>query len=292
MPARTNPRQAIVYYVKQHLVPQGFSVTESKSLPDTATGGMREVDIVVEGKVAGDEIIISFEVVDYARPATVEWVERMIGKHRTMPTNRLVLVSWSGFTRAAIAKAQSESGRVQTITPEELPDGSAPTLFLESFVAVPRHVTIRVVDDDGSMLSQEGLPLDLDFYDRDGALQGGFRGVSEGLLADELLRQRLAELAHENEDKASITEFSVEQDGLAHVGAYVRRVDDGHLFALDGFTLWGSFRVEQVPLTFDVMRLGETVFAHGKARMLERQALFVATPTSEPGETQISWRMI
>jgi hypothetical protein len=41
------------------------------------------------------------------RKATVEWVEQMAMKHESLPTSKLVLVSASGFSKAAVAKAKA-----------------------------------------------------------------------------------------------------------------------------------------------------------------------------------------
>ena len=60
---------------------------------------------------------------DWERPQTVEWVESMHGKHQSLPTNRLVLVSRSGFTKEAIEKAKSWN--IETIVPDEFTEDHA-----------------------------------------------------------------------------------------------------------------------------------------------------------------------
>jgi hypothetical protein len=45
---------------------------------------------------------VSIECRDRRRKQGVEWVEQMRGKHDRLPTNVLVLVSSSGFTRTAL----------------------------------------------------------------------------------------------------------------------------------------------------------------------------------------------
>lgn len=104
MPKRSNEFQQLIYSI-QHLVADGATVTESKFLIDRQTSDEVEVDIVIESVVNGFPIVISIEVRDRSRPATIEWVRESIGKHSTLPTNKLVLVSKSGFTKNALRKS-------------------------------------------------------------------------------------------------------------------------------------------------------------------------------------------
>lgn len=92
-------------------------MAESRLLPDSDSGQDREVDIVLEGMVGDVRSLISIEVINHRRPASTEWVERMLGKHARMPTQKLALVSWSGFYQPALAKVRAAgrpSGRVDT----------------------------------------------------------------------------------------------------------------------------------------------------------------------------------
>jgi hypothetical protein len=92
------------------------TVTESKMLRD-AVLGEREVDIVIEGEFDGEPMVISVEVIEHGRVATLPWVEQMLRKHRDLPTNRLLLVSKSGFSHKALTVIEREAGRVQALTP-------------------------------------------------------------------------------------------------------------------------------------------------------------------------------
>lgn len=80
---------------------------ESCFLSDRRTGEEREVDIVIESAVGTYPIRVGIECVDHGRPATVQWVEQMCGKHRDLPTDKLVLVSRSGFCKSALRKAEA-----------------------------------------------------------------------------------------------------------------------------------------------------------------------------------------
>ena len=55
MPKRTNRFQRIVKYLYEQVTPAGGTVTESAMLPETGTGTLREVDILVEYNIAGTQ---------------------------------------------------------------------------------------------------------------------------------------------------------------------------------------------------------------------------------------------
>jgi hypothetical protein len=75
---------------------------------------------VIRASVGGLKVIVSMECRDRARPADVGWVEQMHGKHSSLPTNTLVLVSNSGFTEAAEEKARNYGFEV--LMPKALPE--------------------------------------------------------------------------------------------------------------------------------------------------------------------------
>jgi hypothetical protein len=115
MPKRSNEFQQIIYMIQKQLAGQAF-VSESKMLRDKITDADVEVDVVIEAAVAGVNIAIGVECTAQKRPATVEWVSEMIGKHQGLPLDKTILVSKSGFTEGAIKKANGLG--VETITLE------------------------------------------------------------------------------------------------------------------------------------------------------------------------------
>ena len=115
MPKRTNNFQQLVYLI-HHQLADNAKVTESKSLLDQASNAEREVDIVIETQVGDYSILISVECQGRGRVANIEWVEQMIAKHQTLPTNKLILVSQSGFTPAALRKAKALDIEAITLT--------------------------------------------------------------------------------------------------------------------------------------------------------------------------------
>jgi hypothetical protein len=148
MPKRTNNFQKLVFLVKKHAA-DGATVTESKFLRDNITGTDREVDICIESTVAGHSVTVSIECRDHSRKASVQWVEEMKSKHERLSTNALVLISSSGFSKEAIAVAQTYG--IETITLSAFDAASAERLFGNTsslwskvFTLSPAKVVVRV----------------------------------------------------------------------------------------------------------------------------------------------------
>lgn len=156
MPKRSTPFQAIVRLVREHFAQSGVTITESKLLRDAVTGYKPEVDIVIEGELDGEPMVISVEVIEHSRKATIEWVHRMLRKHRDLPTNRLLLVSKSGFSRQALVAIEKEAGRVQALTPEIVEVDGEPvikSLFVDQITTIPTGCTAWLTMESGERRS-------------------------------------------------------------------------------------------------------------------------------------------
>ncbi len=292
MPKRTNFHQAIVYFVKKQTAGDEATVTESKLLLDSSTGELREVDVVIEGAIGDDVVTISIEVTSGARPATVEWVEREISKHQQMPTNSLLLVSWSGFTPQAIKKAQAQGGRVQTLTPEVIQSARVPDLYIDSFGATPERFTLLLRDPDGSESRGD------DFLSTANIYSGPTHDDYLCTLQD--LTQRVINansdsieiIAHAREDKSEISHFSIEHNDLEKIGLYILRSDTEEWYRIQGLYTSGPFHLVQVKTDFTVMRLGTTNFAMTKVLLGGQPAVFVLTANPDNKSSTVSWRLV
>jgi len=108
MPRRTNPFQHLITLIEATTHTDSTTVGESVELEDKITGQQREVDIVINVSGSTHPIIIGVECKGGGcnpRPASVEWVEQMWGKHTSLPTDKLILVAKGGFTESAKKKA-------------------------------------------------------------------------------------------------------------------------------------------------------------------------------------------
>ncbi len=127
MPKRTNKFQQLVVALEA-CHSESLVVSESKLLIDTYTGAKREVDIFIESTCGLHDVKISIEVSAKSRPADVIWVEQLVSKHSNLPTNKLALISESGYTKEALLKAAAQN--VEVLTLEEATDTDWPTVFL------------------------------------------------------------------------------------------------------------------------------------------------------------------
>jgi hypothetical protein len=117
MPKRTNEFQRLVGYIYSQIVPAGGRVTECAFLQETGGGAQREVDILVEHKVAGHDLKIAVECRDQGRDQSVEWIDSLIGKYSRLKVNQVVAVSASGFSTEAKRKAADHN--IDVITANE-----------------------------------------------------------------------------------------------------------------------------------------------------------------------------
>jgi len=103
MPARSTSFQRLITAVHACSISKS-KISESAMLRDFDTGESREVDILIASEESEYELLMGIEVVEWTRRADVPWVEKMIQKHQRLPTNKLVLISKSGFTKPAKKK--------------------------------------------------------------------------------------------------------------------------------------------------------------------------------------------
>jgi hypothetical protein len=117
VPKRTNLFQDVVGIIYEHLAGDAVK-EESAMLVNSRTGEEREVDVVLRSTIAGHETVIAIEAAGRTRKAAADWVEQMIGKHKNLPTDKVVLVAEAGFTEQARTLAEAEN--MVALTPEDV----------------------------------------------------------------------------------------------------------------------------------------------------------------------------
>jgi hypothetical protein len=106
MPKRSNDFQRLILAIHSSLIPLGAVITESKMIETKdGSGTPSEVDIVIESNHSATTIVVGVECTAKTRPATKEWVDQMIGKHKDLKLDKTILVSKNGFTTEAQKKA-------------------------------------------------------------------------------------------------------------------------------------------------------------------------------------------
>ncbi len=99
-------------------------------------------------------MVTSVECNARARRATIEWVEQMIKKHESLPTDKLVLVSKAGFTKSALGKAKALNVDALTISEASATDWTTRLPSVQLDMLVPKLKSVHV-DLCGQSLSDE-----------------------------------------------------------------------------------------------------------------------------------------
>jgi hypothetical protein len=173
VPKRTNTFQDVVSIIYEHLAGDA-SQEESVMLPNRVTGEMREVDVILRSRTAGHETVIAIEAASRSRRASVDWVEQMMGKHKHLPTDKVVLVAEAGFSKQAKALALAE--QMVPLTPETLASddpvydvvNSLPSLWPKTITLSPQGARVWVTRPDGEEVWFKA-PADLDLVTEDDA---------------------------------------------------------------------------------------------------------------------------
>jgi hypothetical protein len=267
MPARTNARQAMVYMLRDMTRTGDTRVTESRLLRDSSTGYEREVDVVIDTTADGDPVTISMEVVNRSRPADRPWVEQMIKKHEHLPTNRLVLVSWSGFSRSAVAAAEAEGGWVVTMTPEQVQMHGLPVRENVTLVGVSlgQPVRIEVVLRDADEICTSRVQLDTAIFDSKGELLGNWGEYA--LYLSKLPEYRAPidnAIERHGADGVDGATYSMSVVDLADRDVYMRE-DTGRQVQLHRAAISGFLHIEEVVVDLRLTVLGERAFRAGQA---------------------------
>lgn len=292
MPKRSTPLQAIVRLVREHFAQPGAIVTESKMLRDAVLGIECEVDIVIEGEFDGEPMVISIEVIERSRPATLEWVRGMLRKHQDLPTNRLLLVSKSGFTRNALAAVASEADRVQALVPEVVEvegDAVDNRRFLDSiqYQATGCRLHMRVGETGWAAI--EGDP-ETEIYAPDGALEWRLWNLVKFLIESVGPETLPCEAASKRPANDPWMPFSV---GVrtASIGYHVREPETGRLRPVEKIEILGDFTVSRNEIALASTKLGARVYGAAEAPIDGYRTVWVETVDPKKHMTTISWRI-
>jgi hypothetical protein len=290
MPQRSTPFQAIVRLVRQHFAQAGVTVTESKLLRDAVLDIEREVDIVIEGEFDGEPMVVSVEVIEHGRVATLPWVEQMLGKHRSLPTNRLLLVSKSGFSGNALAAIEREAGRVQALTPELIEvNGEAvvKSFFVDAIDYNPTGCNVYVRDGDERIVVA-GEPL-MDVYAEDESFLGPLSYLIQDMVGLDAVRLQLSFEAHQHPEKDLVKAFSINV-AMPQLSYHLRQNETGQLHLIEELEIWGDFAVSQTEVSLTLVKLGGRVYGAAEASIAGCPAVWVGTTDLEAQTTTISWQ--
>lgn len=116
MPKRSNDFQRLVKIIHDAISKvEGASVTESAMLPEP-DGTLREVDILLERKIADVPLRLAIECRDRSRKSDVDWIDGLVGKFRNLRIDKVVAVCRKGFSAGATAKAAANNIELRVLT--------------------------------------------------------------------------------------------------------------------------------------------------------------------------------
>jgi hypothetical protein len=302
VPKRTNLFQEVVAVIYEHLAGDAVK-QESAMLVNSRTGAEREVDVVLRSTIAGHETVIAVEAAGRTRRAAVDWVEQMIGKHKNLPTNLVVLVSEAGFTKQARALAEAEN--MVALTPMD-PSGddpayqivnAVPSLWPKTISLTPESARVWV-ERPGEGIKWFKAPADLDIFREDGERVGTlvpiFHALWDANFERVLDQIGLADISEDTE------QFFVMQVGPAwevHVDGEPQRLyvcyqegdAEPELQAIDALEFKGKASITVSEIALAHKQLGEidVKYAFGEGTLGGQPALVVVTENEQGGKLTV-----
>jgi hypothetical protein len=286
MPKRSNNFQKLIYLIHHQLANEAI-VTESKFLHDRAANIDREVDIVIETFVGDYPLTISIECQGRGRVANVEWVEQMKSKHESLPTDKLILVSQSGFTEAARTKAKSCGIETMTMGQATRADwnllvGKTPTIQIEKWGIEPAGC-IAILEQSDDQINKLELDLDQDLYtEEDNGLPIGSVREAISIIIDSNAEHITEQLkgANPNEDTYTIfqMEFSVPRGTYIVDTSNVRR-------KINSLVIIGHSNRETELIDMEDGSFGSAQIAFGKTKTVDAKSLVTIVEHEEGPNT-------
>jgi len=143
--------EELVAAIEEAAAPRGAVVTRNDHLADIITGETRQVDATIRFRAGSTDILILIECRDRDRSEDVRWVEEMVMKLRGLAASKIILVSSTGFTQPARAKAKPygvELRELSTINANEIHDWFLPHGIVHLFRLVEdARCSVLLADD-------------------------------------------------------------------------------------------------------------------------------------------------
>jgi hypothetical protein len=246
-------------------------------LEDVVTKDKREVDVVWRGVFQDIEVVVGFEVIDWKRPASVTWVEQQIEKHSHLPTHRLVLVSWSGFSQAAQRKASSRPEVILADLGQQAFD--LRHLSLIETKLTPRGMVLVVKHSEGVEHSVT-VPADMLLFLETGEVKGlAIDLANEIVHNNEIVKKTLAK-AVECKNPSEFEHFFIEGP-LPLQEYWLRWEETGELHAVVGVRVTGDVNITAKPLDLAYRTFIEMIFGYGSVATIQGELLLVTTQDAD-----------
>jgi len=207
MPVRSNEFQRLIYLLHHQLHDRAI-VVESAMVPDCFGGSEQEVDVLIEEPVGMINMLIGIECRDRSRPASIEWVQQMRGKHEHR-TDKLVLVSRSGFTRGGLEEAEKYGIEVMDLGEAYETDWNVVVNKLEQLFVGQFSFNISkghaVLEDNGAGSDDPEISAAEPLYPPDGTPPRPVGEVARENLREPHAARELMNLFYQNKDQTRAT---------------------------------------------------------------------------------------
>ncbi len=144
MPRRTNPFQNLSAAIMVVFYEPDYLVEESVLERNPRTGVIREIDIrITNRKNPKDRILIECRA--HGRRQDVQWIDALDGKARSLGFLKIVAVSSSGFTKAAITEAHDRGIDVLHLKQAEEVDWRKWMMAITELGVITEQIVLRSV---------------------------------------------------------------------------------------------------------------------------------------------------
>ncbi|MFB9207226.1 restriction endonuclease [Nonomuraea spiralis] len=280
MPARSNDFQAVVYFIRSH-VDADAVVTESAMLPDRTGAGLREVDVLITSRARdGRQVRIGVECRDHAQKPDITWVEQVVTKQADLELDQMVMVSSSGFTAGAVAKARYYG--IELVTPERPIPADGPLGRLgQPHLEFRDLIRERLISVSGQV-SRNGdsqtipLPAGAAVFDAEGIALCSVAELVGIFLDGADLREVVAQAPGQSvELRVQVSDFVLRRDeGGDPIEVFIG-TRDGQLLRLTDFDAVLGARVEARPVLLAAAELQGTAYAVGAGHVGDNRALVI-----------------
>ncbi|WP_433612546.1 hypothetical protein ACQP2P_01630 [Dactylosporangium sp. CA-139114] len=206
-----------------------------------------------------------------------------------MPTNRLILVSKSGFTRGALKRVALENGRVSAIQPNLVMVDNEPVVRNFSMDEVAYDVTgcrIFIRNPDGTKASAIGAP-NIDTR-QDGTFVAKLSDLVNELVDFEPVKLAIINDARNHPERDSIRGFSC-GGPIAELECYVSHVPTSSFWHIEEIVIWGDFSFSQREIDMPLTDLDGRIFGSAEIEVGGHPVAIVGITDAESQTTTVSW---